>query len=293
MQARMFPSVAFVLVILVSSNRGTSQSSAGCRTQSASDSGAALLSCSNSDSSGDAGALPLAALPASSPVMPTLRLFSSVGIDAYAGVGGIGFALASPLARRFNVRAGSEFFAYSTTFQDQGANVGIHLRVRSGHASLDWFPFAGRFRLSPLIVFANNNRAQATALVPAGDTITLNGQAYISSATDPLHGAGSVDFRKTSPGFTLGFGNIVPRTSSHFSFPIEAGFYYVGQPGLKVTFNGSACYPNEPEPRGCESVNENADFQQNLAAFIARNRNNLSYASFFPVFSFGFGYAFR
>jgi hypothetical protein len=150
MKARMFSSVAFVLVILVSSNRGTSQSSAGCGTQSASDSGAALLSCSGSDSSGEAGALPLATLPASSPVMPkTLRLFSSVGIDAYAGVGGIGFDLAGPLARRFNVRAGSEFFGYSTTFQDQGATVAFHLRMRSGHASLDWFPFAGRFRLSP------------------------------------------------------------------------------------------------------------------------------------------------
>jgi hypothetical protein len=33
-------------------------------------------------------------------------------------------------------------------------------------------------------------------------------------------------------------------------------------------------------------------FQQDLAAFIARNNHNLSYASFFPVFSVGFGYAF-
>ena len=292
MKARMSPPVAFVLVILVSSNRGTSQSSAGSGTQSASDSGTALLSCSSSDSSGDAGALPLAALPAPSPVMPSLRPFSSVGIDAYAGVGGIGFDLASPLARRFNVRAGSEFFGYSTTFQDQGANVGIHLRTRSGHASLDGF-IRRPVSTQPPDRLREQHRAQATALVPPGYTITLNGQAYISSATDPLHGAGSVDFRKTSPGFTLGFGNIVPRTNSHFSFPIEAGFYYVGQPELKVTFNGSACYPDLPAARGCESVNENADFQQNLAAFIARNRNNLSYASFFPAFSFGFGYAFR
>ena len=149
--------------------------------------------------------------------------FSGAGIGLYAGLGGGGVDLATPLARKFNLRAGGEYFSYSTTFQDQGANVAIELRMQSGHASLDWLPFGGRFRLSPVVVFVNDNRARATALVPPGSTITLNGTDYISSATDPLHGAGSVDFRKVSPGFTLGWGNIVPRTSGHFSFPVEEG----------------------------------------------------------------------
>ncbi len=164
--------------------------------------------------------------------------------------------------------------------------------MQSGHASLDWFPFGGRFRLGPLMVFANNNRVLATAIIPSGSIVTLNGQNYISSLTDPLHGSGSVEFHKISPGFTLGFGNIVPRTKAHFSVPVEAGFYYVGQPGLKVNFSGSACDPTQPPAIGCQSVTQDASFQQNLAAFIARNNHNLSYASFFPVFSVGFGYAF-
>jgi hypothetical protein len=269
MKAQRLPLVAVIFVTLISSNRGISQSD---------------------DRS---AALPFVELTASRPVMPrAFRPFSGVGIESYAGVGGIGFDVATPVLRKFNVRAGSEFFAYSTTFQDQGANVAIRLRAQSGHASLDWFPFNGRFRLSPLIVFANNNRAQATALIPPGNTVTLNGQDYISSVTDPLHGAGSVDFRKASPGFSLGLGNLVPRTSSHFSFPIEAGFYYVGQPGLKVTFTGSACDPTQPPAIGCQSVDQDGGFQQNLAAFVARNNHNLSYASFFPIFSFGLGYAF-
>jgi hypothetical protein len=218
--------------------------------------------------------------------------FSRVGIGLYAGLGGAGVDLATPLARKFNVRAGAEYFSYSTTFQDQGADVAIQLRMQSGHTSLDWLPFGGGFRLSPVAVFANDNRARATALVPPGSTITLNGQDYISSVTDPLHGAGSVDFRKVSPGFTLGWGNIVPRTSSRFSFPVEAGFYYVGQPGLKVSFTGSACDPTQPAAIGCESVNQDAGFQQSLSQFIARNNHNLSYATFLPIFRFGFGYSF-
>lgn len=241
---------------------------------------------------------PFAALPASRPVVPwtirpfSVRPFSRIGFDSHAGLGGIGFDVATPLSRRINIRAGSDFFGYSTTFQDQGANVAASLRMRWAHASLDWFPLAGRFRMSPLVVFANNNRAKAAALIPPGSTITLNGQDYSSSPADPLHGGGSVDFRKTSPGFTLGMGNVIPRTSNHLSVPVEAGFYYVGQPGLKVNFTGSACDPTLPPEIACEAVDQDPGFQQNLAAFVARTNHNLSYASFLPVFSVGFGYAF-
>jgi hypothetical protein len=267
MKAQILPLVIFVFAMLTFIDRGTAQSMPG----------------SNS----------FVKLPAYSPAMPrSVRPFSRMGIAMHAGLGGIGFDVATAVARKFNLRAGSEFFRYSTTSVDQGADIAISLRMQSGHASLDWFPFGGSFRLSPLIVFSNNNRVRATALVPPGSTITLNGQDYISSASDPLHGAGSIDFRKTSPGFTLGFGNIVPR-SGHFSFPVEAGFYYVGQPDLKVTFTGSACDPTQPAAVGCESVNDDGGFQQSLAAFTARNKHNLSYASFFPVFSFGFGYSFK
>jgi hypothetical protein len=274
MKTRVVSVVAFIFVMLVSGQGGRSQSA------------------SSSNSAGDA-ALPFEELTASPPVLPRrFPPFSMVGIGLYAGVGGLGFDVATPLFRKINIRAGAEFFGFSTNFADQGAVVAIQFRTQSGHASLDWFPFDGRLRLSPLVVFANNNRVQATALVPSGSTITLNGQDYISSSTDPLRGAGSIDFRKASPGFSLGLGNIVPRTNSHFSFPIEAGFYYVGQPGLKVTFIGSACDPTEPPALGCESVTQDGGFQRSLAAFVARNNHNLSYASFFPVFSFGFGYSF-
>lgn len=228
-----------------------------------------------------------------SPALPqNLPPLSRIGFSLYAGLGGAGLDVATPLARKFNLRAGASYFSYSTAFQDQGANVAIQLRMQSGHASVDYFPFTNHFRVSPVLVFADDNRARATALVPPGSTITLDGQDYLSSTTDPLHGAGSVDVRKVSPGFTLGWGNIASRSSNRFSFPVEAGFYYVGQPGLKVSFTGSACDPTQPTSIGCQSVDQDAGFQQSLAQFIARNHHNLSYASFLPILSFGFGYSF-
>ncbi|MCU1323416.1 MAG: hypothetical protein JWM43_3065 [Acidobacteriaceae bacterium] len=221
-----------------------------------------------------------------------VRPFSAIGIELHAGLRGAGFDVATPLAKKFNLRAGADFLSVGTFFQEQGANVDADLRMRSGHAALDWFPFGGRFHLSPQVVFANDTQVQAKVLIPSGSTVTLNGEDYVSSAADPLHGSGSVDFRKVVPGFSLGFGNIVPRNKSHWSIPFEAGFYYVGQPRLKVAFSGSACDPRFPAAIGCQSVNNDPDFQRDLAAFIKRNNNNLKYASFLPVLSIGVGYKF-
>jgi len=218
--------------------------------------------------------------------------FSRVGIAWRVGLGGGGFDVATPLAKKLNIRAGADFFGHAFGFQEEGADINLNLGMRSGHAALDWFPFGGKFRLSPLVVFANNNQIRATALIPSGGIMSINGQDYVSSSSDPLHGSGSVTFRKVSPGLSLGFGNIIPRTRSHLSFPVEAGFYYVGQPSLKVDFSGSACDPQYPADIGCQAVMQDPGFQRDLAAFIARNNHNLSYASFFPIFSVGFSYSF-
>lgn len=218
--------------------------------------------------------------------------FGTVGVAVRAGIGGLGVDVATPLAPKFNLRAGFDYFKYGFSFREEGADINAEFRLSAGHASLDWFPFGGRFRLSPTIVFANNNKAHATALVPAGSTLSLNGEDYVSSNADPLHGTGTVTFRKTSPGLTLGFGNIIPRKRSHFTIPIEAGFYYVNQPRLSVDFSGKACDPGYSQDIGCSEVTDDPGFQHDLAAFIARNNHNLSYASFYPVLTIGFGYSF-
>jgi len=214
------------------------------------------------------------------------------GVSVHAGINGVGGDFAVAVARHFNVRLGAQYFAYSGSFQEEGADVKAALRLGGGKASLDWFPFHNGLHVSPMVVFLNQTGVRAAVIVPPGQTISLDNGDYVSSQADPLHGSASVGVWKTSPGLTIGWGNIIPRSGKHFSFPVELGFYYVGQPTLKVDFTGSACDPSEPEPLGCQPVQEDEGFQRDLAAFIRRNNNNLSYASFLPVASFGVGYSF-
>jgi hypothetical protein len=215
-----------------------------------------------------------------------------LGIAAQLDVNGIGADFAFAVASHLNARVGGQFFAYSSSFQEEGANVNASLRLGGGKASIDWFPFNNGFHVSPLLIFLNQTNVRATVIVPPGQTISLNSGNYRSSQSDPLHGSGSVGVWKSSPGLAIGYGNIIPRSGKHLSFPVELGFYYVGQPTLKVAFSGSACDPSQLEPLGCQSVQKDAGFQQDLAAFVRRNNNNLSYTSFFPIASFGIGYNF-
>ncbi len=213
--------------------------------------------------------------------------FRDWGIDGFVGLNGAGVDIATPVARHFNARVGGSFLRYTGHFTSDGAQIDASLQVGGAKASLDWYPWTNGFRVSPLFVFGIQTKVRASVLVPPGQNISLDDHTYFSSATDPLRGAAGVDTRKVAPGLSIGFGNIIPRRNQHFSFPVEVGFYYINQPRLKVTFQGSACIKY-----GCEDVTKDPEFQSDLQEFIARNNHNLSYASFFPVASFGVGYRF-
>ena len=219
-------------------------------------------------------------------------LWHSLGLESHFGINGVGGSVALPVARHFNVRLAGDYFSYKTSFVEQGANVTAALKLGHGRALVDWYPFSNGFRVSPQLVFAVQTHVDATVLVPSGSSISLDGSDYVSSNTDPLHGSATVKTRSVAPGLTVGWGNIAPRDRRHLTFPVEVGFYYIGQPDLAVSFTGSACDPRYPQPVGCQSVNSDAGFQRDLSAFIRRNQNNLSYASFFPEATFGVGYRF-
>ncbi|MGF7180582.1 hypothetical protein [Tunturiibacter psychrotolerans] len=46
---------------------------------------------------------------------PSYHPFSAIGFATRVGLGGTGFDVATPLAMRFNLRAGGDFFNYATT----------------------------------------------------------------------------------------------------------------------------------------------------------------------------------
>lgn len=212
--------------------------------------------------------------------------------EVVVGVNGFGLYGAKPFSRHVTVRLGGNFISYSRVFPEQGATVNGTLRFAYGKAELDYFPNNGngRFHISPLLVFANNTRVHASALIDPAEELDFGGDTYASSPTDPLRGTGEVDFAKTAPGLAVGWGNLT-HGRGHWAFPVEVGFFYVDQPKLTIDFRGSACDLSHPE-NGCGDITQDPDYQKDLAAFLKRNNHNLSYARFLPMLNFGVGYRF-
>jgi hypothetical protein len=222
---------------------------------------------------------------------PATKAFSAVGVDVKIGAGGIGFDVATPLARKFNLRGTGYFFRYNATITENYVTYGGDIQLASGGASLDWFPFGGTFRLSGGFIAYNGNQLTGSATVNPNQSFTLNGNTYYSSATDPIHASATLQLgSKAAPTFGFGWGNIVPRKANkHFSVPVEIGFAYVGYPSVDLGFIGSTC--NE-FGTACQTVGNNPTFQQDLAAQKNKYRDDLSALRFYPILSIGFGYKF-
>jgi len=222
----------------------------------------------------------------------TIRAFSTAAIAVKVGFAGVGADIATPLASHFNLRAGGSFFSYSGSFNSDGITINGDLKFRSGTASLDWFPFHGGFRISPGVTFYNGNNLNATVLVPGGQTFSLGDQNYTSSNTDPVHGTAAVHFgRRTAPSLTFGFGNMIPRSGRHISFPFEIGFQYIGPPTLTFNLVGTAC-TNANDPTTCSPIQSDAQTQVNIQQQESKIDSDVKPLRFYPIISQGFSVRF-
>jgi hypothetical protein len=217
--------------------------------------------------------------------------FSGVGIGVKAGLLGLGVEVATPLSYHLNLRAGGNFMNFSDTLTQDGINYDASLRFRSAEASVDWFPWAKGFHISPGALLYNGNQITGGANVPAGKTFTLNSTTYTSGATNPVTGSGSVTMNKTAPKLTVGWGNLVPRSGHHFSVPVELGFAYIGDPKVAVSLQGTACYTYEGV-QYCDNVATDPMIQSNLSAEVQKLNKDAEDARFFPIISLGFAYRF-
>lgn len=156
------------------------------------------------------------------PVAPSMRPLSKLAVGVNIGTLGIGAEAATPLATRLNLRGGANLLSYSRNIDSNGLTYLANFDLRSGQASLDWFPFGGSFHLSLGVMLYNGIKVGGSVQVPNDNSFTLNNVRYYSDPSDPLSGSAYVAFPKGGPQITIGFGNMIPRTASrHISVPFE------------------------------------------------------------------------
>ena len=227
----------------------------------------------------------------------SIRPFSKIAIGVNIGLMGPGVEVATPLTRRTNLRVDGSFFNYNlSNYNADNVNYSGNLRFRDVRTSLDFFPFHGSFRLSAGVALYNQANVNATANVAADSNITLNSTDYYSYGANPLQANASLVYgNKVAPTFSFGWGNVIPRSGRHFSFPLEIGAAYTGTPKFNLGVQGTGCMNaacGTPGASAPVSPQTDSTFQYNLNQQIATVKSDLQPAKFYPIINFGMSYKF-
>jgi hypothetical protein len=227
-------------------------------------------------------------LPRAPTIPQEVRPFRSLAIGFKADTLGLGVEFATPMAYRINLRSSVNFFAFNDPFSIDGVDYNARLHLKSSETTVDWFPRGeGGLHISPGILYVKNTLS-APASVGPGQTFVLGTQTFLNSVDDPVNGASSVVYtRKFAPMLLLGYGNIIPRTGRHLSFPVEFGAAYTGAPQISVALNGTACTTN-----GCVNFATNSEAQKFLKQEINILNEDLKKYPVFPILSLGMAYHF-
>ena len=229
--------------------------------------------------------------------------FSRMAIGAGVSPLGIGAQVTTSMGTHLNLRVVGNGFPYSTNFNTNGFTAHAKLNLASAGIAGDIYPFHKGFRVSPGVLFLNNNRLTATSTVAGGTSFTLNGDTFYSANANsvtgatPLNANAHLGLNTTKPAFTLttGWGNTIPRNGNHWSFPFEVGAAFIGSPSLSANLSGWACY--DQAQTECTDVASTTNpialqIQSDMNAQIAKWKNNIDPLKTFPIVSFGVDYSF-
>lgn len=232
---------------------------------------------------------------AAPPVGSQSWFFRHYGIGIFGSPLGIGGRVAVSLTDSLNLRAGASYFSFGMSRTQDQIPYTANVRLSSEQAQLDWYPFHGKFHVSPGVLFGNSNRILGDATVPAGKSFTLNGVTYYSGAADPIHASGFVRFARTSPTLTVGWGNWIRHPEQrkgrgHWTFPFEMGVAFSDNPKTDLNFSGIVC--TDSGQQFCENIATDQAVQQNVDSERRKLQNDANWARFYPIIAGGVVYRF-
>ncbi|MFY9728290.1 MAG: hypothetical protein WAJ87_22535 [Bryobacteraceae bacterium] len=239
------------------------------------------------DTGGQAGTSAPPPAPPPPPAPKSSEGLPRFGVAAGVSTLGAGIQAATAVTRHSNVRFGFNDFSYSTTFNKDGIAYNGTLSLRSAEVLYDQY-VAGGFHISPGIMIYDGNKGTAGASVAGGQSFTLGGSTFYSDASDPVSGTGTIGARKVAPEILIGFGNLLPRSSRHFTVNFEAGLAYQGSPSAALHLTGSTCLLSPGQ--SCQSIATNPTIQTNIMSEQNTINSSLSVFKYYPIIRLTFGF---
>lgn len=211
------------------------------------------------------------------------------GIAVGVGTLGASLQVGTAVAKHTNIRGGFNYFSLglSGTSSDN-LSYNATLRLSSAEVLVDQY-LKGPIHISGGALLYDGFKGTGNVSVPGGQSLTLNSVTYYSAASNPVTGTAEIGARKVAPEVLLGFGNLLPRGTRHFTVNFDLGVVFQGSPNAKLNLLGSTC--NTPNGT-CLSISSNSSVQTNIAAEQLKVNNDLKPFQFYPVIRLTFGYKF-
>ncbi len=170
-----------------------------------------------------------------------------------------------------NARLQANGFNYNTTLAKTQVSYNAGLRLLTVGAIADYYPFAGKFRISGGLYY-NGNKFNLTATPTPTGTFTYNGTTYTAAQIGSVNG--TIDFNKFAPYFGIGWGDAIS-SGSPLGISFEIGTLYQGSPRTSITTSRSV-----------------PGLSANIAAEKQRLDAALKHFKFWPVVALGLNWKF-
>lgn len=228
-----------------------------------------------------------------------LKPFSRLALGGGIAVVGINLQVATNVNRYLNLRGTGNVFSYTVNnIKVSDFSVNGKMNFATGGLALDYYPFPKHgFRLSPGVLFYNQNQITAAGVGTAGSSIKLNGTEYYSETANPMtmNAALNLNTRQQAATLTTGWGNMIPRMGGHWSFPFEVGAAFTGVPGINLGLSGYGCTSQADAATSgpsCVNLATNSTAQSNVSTQVAKWQSDLNALQVYPIVSFGVSYSF-
>lgn len=200
-----------------------------------------------------------------------------IGLGVHAGLMGAGIDGYYRLSDKVVARGTYNSFEYDYDTTEEDVDFAATYTFDNAQLGVDWYPFAGGFRLSAAYV-ANGNELDMNA-VPTGGTYTLNDVNYAASDVGSLRA--TVSYPDSAAYVGMGWGNPVG-AGKGLGVTFDIGAYYLGEPEVAQTVTCGT----STSPAACTQIRADAEAERKQL------EEDLSDFPFWPHIQVGLTYQF-
>ncbi len=162
-------------------------------------------------------------------------------VGVTAGSLGVGPEVSYRFSENIGIRGNLTFLSISRDIESDDINFDAKLKLASGGAMIDLYPFGGGFRVSGGLR-VNGNKVRGIAEPNAGASYDIDGTIYSAAEIGTL--TAETDINNVAPSLTIGYGGGL---SKGLVFGIEAGALFQGSVKIKpLTFTGTCAGASAP-----------------------------------------------